>query len=146
MTEIQRSKIFEMRADDISYKQIADTIGLSVDSVKGYCKRNHLTGDIKIVKLNSKLSEKRTDVCLMCKNPISQKSLGTVRKFCSDECRRTWWKQNPEKCIKNENAIYKFICKYCGRESESYGNSKRNFCSHDCYVKFRFFRKGNENE
>lgn len=44
MTNEQRQKIKAMRLQGIGYMRIADTIGLTRDSVRGYCRRNGLGG------------------------------------------------------------------------------------------------------
>lgn len=144
MTEYEKQKIYEMRLDGSGYKAIGVVLGLSRDSVRSYCKRIGLDGDSKVIAIN--ISEQKTKnlICMNCNKPIKQKKKGTARKFCSDKCRRTWWKSHPENVKKNETAMYKITCEYCGREFESYGNKKRKFCNHDCFVKHRFYeREGN---
>lgn len=42
MTNEQKEKINQMRQKGIGYKQIANEIGLSRDSVRGYCRRHGL--------------------------------------------------------------------------------------------------------
>jgi len=44
-----------------------------------------------------------------------------------------------EKCgIKiNKKVFYTHVCKWCNQEFTSYGNNRRVYCSHECYIKFR---------
>ena len=35
-------------------------------------------------------------------------------------------------------AVYTFTCPACGKEFTVYGNSHRKFCSHACYIAYRF--------
>lgn len=42
MTDDQRQKIKMLRYQGFGYKKIADEVGLSRDSVRGYCLRNGL--------------------------------------------------------------------------------------------------------
>ncbi|MCI1478710.1 hypothetical protein [Clostridium beijerinckii] len=44
MTDEQKEKIKQMRQQGIGYKQIANEIGLSRDSVRGYCRKHGLDG------------------------------------------------------------------------------------------------------
>ena len=34
--------------------------------------------------------------------------------------------------------VYTFICPECGKEFTAYGNAKRKYCSHVCYIAARF--------
>ena len=42
-----------------------------------------------------------------------------------------------------EESVYKYQCPNCGTEFSCYGNKRRKYCSHDCYIKSRFW-KGDE--
>ena len=44
MTTEQKHEIYNLRLKGLGYKAIAKALDLSLDSVKGYCKRNHLNG------------------------------------------------------------------------------------------------------
>ena len=44
MTNKQRQQIKTLRYQGFGYKQIANTVGLSRDTIRGYCKRNGLRG------------------------------------------------------------------------------------------------------
>lgn len=43
-------------------------------------------------------------------------------------------------------AFYPLICAECGKEFLSYGNRKRKYCSHACYIKARFQKGGCHDE
>lgn len=47
-----------------------------------------------------------------------------------------WWKEHPK--MLNKKAVYTYTCAGCGRKFTAYGNSKRKYCSHACYIKDRF--------
>lgn len=140
MTSDEKEKIKELRLKGMGYKAIAGLLGLSRDSVRGFCKRNGLDGDSCVVALNVEEKIKRNLLCLCCEKPIKQKHQGRTRRFCSDECRRKWWNENQDKKTKKETAIYKYTCSYCGSKFSVYGNKKRKYCSHNCYIKDRFWR------
>lgn len=52
MTENDKEKIRALRLQSTGYKGIATILGLSINSVKGYCKRNELNGDFNVISLN----------------------------------------------------------------------------------------------
>lgn len=139
MTDMEKQQVQDLRLKGVGYKAIAATLGISRDSVRGYCKRNGLDGNSKVVALNVEEKKKGNLLCACCGKPIKQKAGGRTRRFCSEECRRKWWKDNPQERNKNETAIYKYTCPYCGKEFSCYGNKKRKYCSHDCYIKSRFW-------
>ena len=45
---------------------------------------------------------------------------------------------------KKETAMYPFTCTRCGKEFLSYGNQTRKYCSHDCYIRARFWEVEDE--
>ena len=77
-------------------------------------------------------------ICICCGKEIAQQGNGRPRKFCSEKCRRQWWKTHPEEG--NQKAMYTQVCARCGKEFTAYGNNHRKYCSHDCYIKARFWR------
>lgn len=141
MTVDQKEKIRELRLKGIGYKGIANILGLSRDSIRGFCRRNNLGGSSCVVALNLEENKKRNLLCTCCERPIKQKTKGRIRRFCSDECRRKWWNENKDERNKSEAATYKFTCPYCGKKFTAYGNKKRKYCSHNCYIKDRFWRE-----
>ncbi|QGT99519.1 hypothetical protein SYNTR_0926 [Candidatus Syntrophocurvum alkaliphilum] len=144
MTELEKQKIYELRLKGVGYKAIGALLGISRDSVRGLCKRNGLDGDSKVVSLNVKEKINNHLLCFCCAKPIKQTGRGRTRKFCSTECRRKWWKENPQARSKSETAIYHYTCPHCGKEFSSYGNKKRKYCGHDCYIKSRFWSDEDE--
>lgn len=141
MTTDEKEKIKELRLKGMGYKAIASLIGLSRDSVRGVCKRNGLDGNYSLVGLNVEEKIKKNEFCSCCEKPIKQKAQGRARRFCSDECRRKWWNENQDKKNKSEEAIYIYTCPYCNKRFTAYGNKKRKYCSHNCYIKDRFWRE-----
>lgn len=141
MTSYEKEKIKELRLKGMGYKAIASLLGLSRDSVRGFCKRNGLYGDSCVVALNVEEKVKRNVLCAYCGKSLKQKHQGRTRRFCSDECRRKWWNENQDKKNKKKAAIYKYICLRCGKGFSVYGNKKRKYCSHNCYIKDRFWRE-----
>ena len=133
MTTDQNQKIQQMRYKGQSYFQIASILCISENTIKSYCRRNNL-GTVKNC-IPQVVREIHT-VCKYCGKPLTQETKGQPKKFCSELCRRTWWKANDSQLIKK--AYYTLTCAECGKEFESYGNQNRKFCGHACYIKNRF--------
>ena len=140
MTNIQAKQIREFRMKGAGYKAIASVLGLSRDVVRNYCISHNLDGYAPEVALNMQEDNQNDDNCPFCKKIIKQPKMGRKRKFCSEKCRRLWWAEHPEAVNKNEAAFYKITCVYCGKEFVVYGNKKRKYCCHECYVHDRFWR------
>ncbi|CAK7037264.1 RNA polymerase subunit sigma-70 [Tissierella sp.] len=144
MTDYEREKIYELRMQGLGYKAIGNILGLTRDAVRSFCKRNNLNGNGEVVSLNVEVMKEENLLCLHCGRLMKPKEKGRPRKFCSEECRRIWWKNNQDKRNENDTAIYNYNCLHCGKEFSIYGNKKRKFCSHDCYIKYRFWKDGED--
>lgn len=127
MTEAQRKQITELRRSGYGYKKIAQVTGISDSTVKSFCKRNDIAPPV-VVKV-------KEGCCPQCGGEITQSGKTKKRRFCSDECRKQWWKAHPN--LSSETAVYSFVCEECGTSFTAYGNSKRKYCCHDCYVQHR---------
>lgn len=92
----------------------------------------------RIVKKEPRWNEDKT-ACPYCGKLLSNPPTGRKKRFCSDECRRKWWNSNRDKINKNPGAQFEITCKCCGKRFISNGNSKRKYCSHDCYVNYRYW-------
>lgn len=144
MTEQQAIQIRNMRSDGIGYRSIAMAVGLSRDIVRNFCKSRGLSGYGKALKRNIEEKTMLGINCLSCGKAIIQPKTGRRRKFCSEGCRREWWKLHSDELNKKEGAYYKTVCAGCGKEFLSYGNSHRKYCTHDCYIKARFWEVEDE--
>lgn len=139
MTDYQAEQIKELRKQGKGYKAIGALLGLSRDIVRNYCKKYSLDGYATVVAKNIQVDIEKGIACLQCNEPITQTFGVRPRKFCSDKCRREWWKAHPEQIKKKDTAFYTTTCKKCGESFTAYGNSKRKYCSHNCYIKDRFW-------
>ena len=139
MTRVQLIYIKQRRLQGIGYRKIAGEMGVSRDVVRNYCK-SHLPELVGYGK-NIKRMPEKISICLCqnCGADLHHKATGRPRKFCSDECRRSWWKEHAHLLMKSDKAMYSLTCTYCNKEYISYGNQKRKYCSHDCYIKDRFW-------
>lgn len=137
MTNEQRERITVLRNNGCGYTAIAKAVGLSKDSVKAYCRVHNLSG---VMAKNNNRVETAQEFCQNCGKLLQQKPGRKMAKFCSGECRQQWWNTHPEQV--NKKAVYSFNCAECGKPFTAYGNSKRKYCCHTCYIAARF--KGGE--
>lgn len=144
MTEYEKEQIYKLRHQGMGYKAIGTALGLSRDTVRSFCKRNSLDGEGEVVKLNIEVMKEKELSCLNCRQLLRVKAKGRPRKYCSETCRRKWWNENKDKSVQGEEAVYKFKCLHCRKEFSVYGNKERKYCSHDCYIKYRFWSDEDE--
>ena len=81
----------------------------------------------------------RKNTCLWCGKEYQTFATGRKRKFCSDQCWRNYYMLYPSEPRKSAR------CAYCGKVFKMV-NSKRKFCSHECYIKNRFWSKEDATE
>jgi endogenous inhibitor of DNA gyrase (YacG/DUF329 family) len=133
----QKEQILNLRKKGYGYKSIASVLRISRDAVRNECKKHNLTGYGRPINDEVETEKRIRRECLYCGKEINTKERkGRKSKFCSDNCRRTWWKENSHK--KNKKAWYTFTCKNCGKEFKAYGNKNRKFCSVRCSTDYRF--------
>lgn len=130
MTDLQKSQIAALRGQGYGYKKIGQLMGLSVNTIKTYCKRNALGGAVT----NQPCSLEQA--CKCCGAPLIQTPGRKPRVFCSDACRTKWWNAHPE--LVNHRNGCQVTCGHCGRAFTVGKNSTRKYCSHNCYIADRF--------
>ena len=126
MTTYEMEQIKTMRLQGLGYMKIGQTLGISHNTVRSFCRRNGLSGD----------APKNVTLCQHCGKPIKVIPKRKPRKFCSDACRTAWWNSHLDSV--NRKAVYHFICACCGEPFTAYGNQNRKYCSHRCYIAGRF--------
>lgn len=128
MNSKQKEQITLLRKEGLGYKRISSELGISVNTVKSFCQRHGI-----LAKSNQDKTQARCPVCdKMLENHQGKKK----KRFCSSTFRMTWW--NCHQSEVNRKAYTEHICKGCENSFSSYGNNKRKYCSHDCYIKTRF--------
>ena len=138
MTDAQAAQIKELRMRGQGYRAIGVAVGLSRDIVRNFCKAKGMDGYARAMALNMQERLACGKACACCGKEISQPGNGRPRKFCSDKCRRAWWKLHPEAAQRKHTHIE--VCAYCKMEFEVNGSRKQKYCSHNCYIKNRFWR------
>ena len=81
-TNKQKEKIIVLRQDGTSYKEIAEQLDLSVNTVKSYCQRHELQTYVKV--------RNSLRLCIQCHAEIPQTPKHKAKKFCCDKCRQLW--------------------------------------------------------
>lgn len=138
MTELQKTRIREMRHIGCSYKHIATTLSLLEGTVKSYC--------LRAARKNPDApTESTSDTqCKHCGNPITQVAKRKRRLFCSKVCRQKWWNTHLYLVDRSSKALHHFTCPTCNKSFTAYGNPKRKFCSHDCYIRSRYYKDADD--
>lgn len=129
VTDEQKEKIIRFRKQGRGYTDIGKELGVPKDTVKSFCRRNGLTS-AEILITDS------ADRCRECGTKIEQKSKKKKQIFCCKACREKWWAEHPEQI--QHRAVYEFTCAGCAKVFQAYGNSRRKYCSHECYIADRF--------
>lgn len=133
MNACQKERIALLRAEGKSYNCIADTLDLSINTVKSYCRRNNMGGTGLMTS-----EPLGCNCCSHCGAKLKQSTGKKQKRFCSDQCRMAWWKAHPEAL--QRKAIYSIVCAHCQESFESYGNKNRKYCSRGCYGQSKVVR------
>ena len=134
MTGEQKLLIQEMRLQGTAYSQIADVLGLSVNTVKSFCRRSFLSNACDASKDTG--NEDNKDTCKHCGKHLKQTPKAKPKIFCGTDCRYAWW--NTHRNQPNRKASRVLICAHCGEEFIGYGSRDRKYCGHSCYITARF--------
>ena len=129
MNDAQKRSIGNMRVAGQTYSQIAETLGISVNTIKSYCQRAGLTE--RKIPYNDQLGEQK-DTCKHCGADLRQRPNMKPKTFCSDECRIRWWSKH-----RNQSggaATVEKHCEYCGCAFTSQISAKRKYCRHACFI------------
>ena len=141
MTDNQKTQIIRLRAAGNGYGKIAQTLGISLNTVKSFCRRNDIKANLAVESAVMLTGE--TTTCENCGMKIQQIAKQKKKRFCCDKCRNKWWNSHLDQV--KRKAVYDFRCLYCGKEFHIYGDRRRKYCSHECYIADRF-RGGDGNE
>ena len=144
MTEAVGKQITQLRLKGLGYKSISKVIGASRETVKYYCKTHGLDGNAADVKIRYAERRRNPEACKQCGRKLVRTGHSGKKLFCTEKCRRDWWKEHPEESVKGKDSFYNFQCAGCGKYFTVYGNKRRKYCSHDCYIVDRFWKGPNK--
>ena len=122
MNLIEKEKIRYWRGEGLGYKAVAAKTGLTEAAVKGFCRREGLSGE-----------PVPDTICRQCAAPITP---APRKKFCGDACRMAWWSAHPY--LRDSRPANRRACAHCGAEFFSTPGKNRKYCGHPCYVAARF--------
>ena len=120
LTQEEKSRIIHFRQMGAGYIKIAQDLGLSVNTVKSFCRRN------------AEVIKEKLNCCKQCGIVLTQNLGRKEKKFCSVACRMKWWGSHSE-LMRHRKQI---VCIHCGKSF--YGKPGRKYCSHKCYIAERF--------
>ena len=135
MTEKEKSTAEVMRRNGCTYRAIADKLHLSLSTVKAHCNRHSITIS------HPTQEEAPVPTVPLCKRyheVIINTPGHRQRVFCSDRCRILFWKEHPDKL--QRKALVSKACLACGTEFDDYEGHHKKFCSHICYINYRYKR------
>ena len=117
MTEKQKNTILKMRAEGISFKDIAEELGMSLGSVKMFVSHHNRNNDrryepcgellakdsvrdlttIPVDKTNAGIPGIMPEyrACANCNKPLEPNARRTQR-FCCVKCRNDWWNHHQD--------------------------------------------------
>ena len=139
MTENQKAQFRKLRAAGNGYGKIAQILGISPNTVKSFCRRNPVTKAVEEGREENITGE--IAFCENCGRAIQQIAKQKKKRFCCDKCRNEWWNAHLDQV--KRKAVYDFKCPHCGRTFHAYGDKRRKYCSHACYIADRFNGGGN---
>ena len=125
MTNGEKVQIVQRRKRGLGYAEIALSLGLSVNTVKSYCRRSG-------VKPLEKKTAQSGDVCRQCGSVLKLTPGRKRKQFCSDACRLCWWHAHRE-MGQNARTV---LCASCGKAFVT--DRAQKYCSHACYIQTRF--------
>lgn len=130
LTERQKEEVAGLRWAGLGYTAVAKKMGMPKETVRSFCRRNGLAGEM------ARTVQPSDGQCRECGRGLQQKEGVKRRVFCCKECREKWWHSHPEQI--RQRAVYSFTCAGCGAAFTAYGDARRKYCSHSCYIRARF--------
>ena len=130
MTREQKETVKTLRRRGLGYGAIAETTGISRNTVKSFCQRE---------AAKNPADEHR---CLCCGVLVAQTPGHKEKRFCSDECRLKYWKEHFR--IEKSKKAEAIKCKNCGKTFYAYRTSNRKYCCRNCYFHDRFRKSDRE--
>lgn len=121
MTDLQKKQIIALRKEQATYTTISDVLGIPVNTIKTFCRRNGITAESLVEK----------PVCKNCGAELKNTPGARPRLFCSNHCKQTWW--NKRRSERVSNKLVPHICARCGKSFTDYGGANRKYCSQECY-------------
>ena len=128
---IQRERALLLRKNGMSLGKAAIETGLTK-----YAVRNIDRGRDDIATDNTIQDRMQNgQACLFCGGKIDQpEGAGRPRRFCSEYCRRQYWRLHRAEQKKRPEKVVTKICVYCKKPFDVYGKNERKYCCRDHYM------------
>lgn len=80
MTNIEKENIRRLRNQGLQFNEISDELGISLNSIKSYCRRENIQAGEK-------------SFCKQCGKPVLQNINKRKKEFCCPRCRLKYWRK-----------------------------------------------------
>jgi len=117
ITAEQKQRVLSMRAQGMTFAQIAAATGIPRNSVKSFYQREA-----------KKQCPEPKNACKHCGAAINQTSKTKQRVYCSDACRYAYWNRQ-----RGERGVPAFVCAHCGTAFAACPSARRKYCSQRCF-------------
>lgn len=145
MTEIQKIQIQEMRSKGLKFADIASKLNLSINSVKSFCRRENIMpakkNEAQTISASSTI---RHSSCKHCGAELVNTQGHRQKIFCSAACQQLYWRAHPD--LMKHRAVVTRKCPACGKAFSDYKGHNRKYCSHACYINYRYGGTARESE
>ena len=127
--EIAREQARLLRGKGMSLRKVAAITGLTKDVVRNISRKIVAADDDT---LDSRISS--GNACAYCGGDMKQHGgSGRPRRFCSERCRRQYWRLHRPEQKKKEDKLFLRTCAYCGKTFQIYGKNDRKYCCREHY-------------
>lgn len=125
MTEMQVARMWLLKTQGASSREIADAVGLPLGTVKSYFSR-HKEPPVS-------LFAKAESTCTFCGKPLPPSSGPRPKRFCDRRCYIRWWYAQDN----HRRTVYNYTCKVCGKPFSVSSVKTQQYCSSACFQKAR---------
>ena len=128
--EIAREQARLLREKGMSHVKIASVTGLTRGIV------NNIARGIGSVDEDKTVLDRMAagQACAYCGGTMEQQGkMGRPRRFCSDYCRRQYWRLHRPEQKRKEDKLFLRTCAYCGKTFQIYGKSDQKYCCREHY-------------
>ena len=124
MTKKQMQQIDAGRASGQTYKEISESLGIPVSTIKSYFAR---------ATVQPKQEPMVIRKCQYCGTALEQKTVSRSARFCGNRCYRLWW----EKHAARPRTVYEKVCAGCGKPFSTVSKKNQKYCSAACFYASR---------
>ena len=114
----------------MSHAKTAEATGLTKGVVRNIARSVDRTDEDK--EISGRIERK--EACSFCGSMMANvETMGRPRRFCSDYCRRQYWRLHRAEQTKKADKLFIRTCAYCGKGFQIYGKSERKYCCREHY-------------